>query len=115
MKNSSVKDLDENPLDRLLSKEPEIIERKEVKPKKRKRGRPKEGFQLYSLYMEPEMWAEMKWLVKRLGLKSRSALVRLLISRLTARVKSADYARETAEKNMAGTSPFPPASGRPGS
>lgn len=128
----AVKEIGENPLDEILNEgldKPEVVVKEEVnhetdavvlqeRPKraykKRKRGRPKEGFKLYSVYMEPEMWAEMKWLAKRTGVKTRSALVRMLISRLSARIKAADFARETAEKNMREASPSPPPSGRPG-
>lgn len=114
----AVKKNGENPLDEILYEgveKSEVVEKEEVKPEpdavvlqkvkrkytKRKRGRPKEGFKLYSVYMEPEMWADMKWLAKRTGAKTRSALVRMLISRLGTRIRAADFARETAEKNMA--------------
>lgn len=120
-----VKDLNENPLDRMLNdglEKREVVEPEEVSedgdadaphasrgvpqaslgvPQTRKRGRPPiPNLTLHSLYMEEGMWAEMKVLAKRVGVGTRSALIRMLISRLSDRVRKADYARQTAEKNL---------------
>ncbi len=114
----AVKELDASSLDRMLNEgmeKPEVVEHEEVTPptdapalqkakrtyKRRKMKKSSDSFKLHSFYCEPEMWKEMKWLAKRLSVDTRSALIRMLISRLSVRVRGRDHALETAEKNMA--------------
>ncbi len=115
-----VKKIGANPLDEMLSEglnKPEVVEKTEVAVpsdapvlrkekrtyKRRKMKKSADSFELHSFYCEPEMWKEMKWLSRRVGVNTRSALIRMLISRLSTRVRGADHARETAEKNVPGT------------